>query len=94
MKKLCPACWDPARREILNYEWENGSWVAKTGGGSNGSLTLLFDDSLILVMRTDPDPDKVHTVLHRERAMIDPSSRGPHYPDFLEMQRGVRWIFL
>jgi hypothetical protein len=51
---------------------------------------VLFDQPLILVMKADPDPYKVRTILHGEGAMIDPDPRGPKIPDFLEMQGGVR----
>jgi hypothetical protein len=57
------------------------------------SLALLFDQSLILVVRADPDPDKVRTIFHGEGAVIDPDPSRPQLPDFLEMERGVRWVF-
>jgi len=51
--------------------------VAPAGGGCEAALALLFDQSLILVMRTYPDPDKIRTILHCEGAVIDPDPRGP-----------------
>ena len=80
----------PARRDVGATREVTG---VPTAGGCDAALALLFDQSLILVMRTDPDPDKVRTVLHGEGAVIDPDPRGPQLPDFLETQRGVRWVF-
>ena len=54
----------------------------------------MFDQPLVLVMRTDPDPNKVRTILHCEGAVIDPDPHGPQLSDFLEMQRGVRRVRL
>ena len=45
-------------------------------------------------MRTDPDPDKLRTILDCEGAVIDPDPRGPQLSDLLEMQRGVRWVLV
>ena len=66
--------------------------VALVAAGCNAALTLLFDQPLILVMRADPDPNKVRTILHGEGVVIDSDPRGPIVPDFLKMQGGVRWV--
>jgi hypothetical protein len=57
--------------------------------GCNVSLTLLFDQSLTLVMKADPGPNRVRTILHGEGAETDPDPRGAKISDFLEMQGGL-----
>jgi len=53
------------------------------------SSALLSDQSLILVMRTDPDPDKVRTLLHCEGAVIEADPHGPQlFPTFLKCSEG------
>jgi hypothetical protein len=55
----------------------------------NRWLTLLLDQSLILIVRTDPYPNKIRAVLDSDGAVIDSNSRGPQITDSLEMQGGV-----
>jgi hypothetical protein len=52
----------------------------------------LFDHSLILVVRTDPNPDEVRAILHSDGAVIDADSRRPEIPDSFEMKRRVCWV--
>ena len=59
-----------------------------------GPSALPFDQPLIFVMGTDPDPDEICAVFHGDGTVIDPDSCGPQIPNFLEMQRGVCWIRL
>jgi hypothetical protein len=49
-------------------------------------LALLFDDSLILVMGANPDPNDIFAIFHSESSVMDPNSDGPHVPNLFEMQ--------
>jgi hypothetical protein len=51
----------------------------------SGLLGLLFDESLILVMRTDPHPDELYPILDCQRPVMRPSSDGPKLADFFEV---------
>jgi hypothetical protein len=51
---------------------------------------LLFDQSLIFDVWTDPNPNEVRAILYSDGAVIDPDPRRPKISDFLEMQGGVR----
>jgi len=56
---------------------------------SDKSLSSAFvtQHLLILIMRSDPDPYEVITVLNGQRPVIDTDPRGPERADFLEMER-------
>ena|ERR1700674_2241609 len=43
-------------------------------------------------MGTNPDPDKIRTLLYCKSAVIEPYSHGPQLSYLLEMQRGVRGV--
>jgi hypothetical protein len=75
----------------LQYPY-NVMIVALVAPDCNAPLTLWIDQSLILVMSSDPDPNKVRTILHCEGAVIDPDPCGPKIPYFLELLGGVREI--
>jgi hypothetical protein len=47
-------------------------------------LALLLDDSLILIMRTDPNPDEVRSILDCQRPVMRPSPHGPQLADLFE----------
>jgi hypothetical protein len=44
---------------------------------SSEALVLLLDESFVLVMRTDPNPDEIHAVLYCQCPMM---RTGPHRP--------------
>ena len=44
-------------------------------------------------MGTDPDPNKVLTVLYGKGAVVDPGPHGPQVSHLLEVQRGMRGVF-
>jgi hypothetical protein len=48
-------------------------------------LALLFDQSLILIMRTDPNPNEILSVLDCKRPVMSPGSRGPKLSDLFEV---------
>jgi hypothetical protein len=48
-------------------------------------LALLFDESLILIVGTDPNPDEIHPVLDRKRPIMRSGSRRPKFADLFEM---------
>jgi hypothetical protein len=48
-------------------------------------LALLLDESLILIMRADPNPGKIRPVLDCQRPVIRPSPHGPKLADLFEM---------
>jgi len=53
---------------------------------------LLFDQSFIVIVRANPDPNEVRAILHSQGAVVDPDPSGPKNTYFLEMQGGVGWI--
>ena len=49
-------------------------------------LALLLDDSLVLIMRTDPNPDKIHSVLDCQCLVMRPSPDGPKLANLFKVQ--------
>jgi hypothetical protein len=45
----------------------------------------LFDDPLVFIMRTDPDPDEVLSVLNGECPVMRASSRRPKLANLFEV---------
>jgi hypothetical protein len=43
-------------------------------------------------MGTDPDPNKIRSILHSDGAVVESDSRRPQIPDSFEMQGGVQWV--
>jgi hypothetical protein len=71
-----------ANKFVEKVTFPTGSTVALSGARFCASdsrlwLALLFDDSLVLIMRADPYPDEILPVLNRQRSVVGPSSHGP-----------------
>ena len=45
-------------------------------------VALLLDDSLVLIMRTDPNPDEIHYVFDCQCPVIRPSPHDQSLPTF------------
>ena len=50
-------------------------------------LALLLDDSLILIMRTDPNPDEVRSILDCQRPVMRPALTDHSLPTFFKSGR-------
>jgi hypothetical protein len=48
-------------------------------------LALLFDESLILIMRTDPNPDEIRSILDCKRPVMRSGSHGPKLADLFKV---------
>ena len=59
-----------------------------------GATLASLYQTVILIMKPNPDPCEVLSVRHGERPVRDPYSRGPELAHFLEVQRRMRRIGL
>ena len=49
-------------------------------------LALLLNESLILIVWPDPDPDKIRAIFDCQRSMMRPCPYGPKFANFFEME--------
>jgi hypothetical protein len=45
----------------------------------------MLDESLILIMRTDPNPDEIRPILDCQRPVMRPNPHGPQLANFFEV---------
>lgn len=53
-------------------------------------VSPVFDESFILIMRTDPNPDEIRSIFDRKRPLTKRSSHRPKLADLLKCREGVK----
>ena len=54
----------------------------------------MLNEPLILIMRTDPDPNEIRAIFNRKGSIVEANSGRPQLANLLEMQRWVAAIGL
>ena len=60
-------------------------------GRLNGFLS---DDSVVIGVASDPEPEKSILYIDSQRSVVHADADGPVLANLLEVQRGVRGVFL